>query len=245
MLIRIFSLLFIIVFSCTFLFADQDPADTDLFTEFQEISVSPTKSVVSDPLGGYNRFMTGVNDVVYSYALIPVAKGFGYVVPKPVRRGISNVFTNAFFPIRFANSILQLKVKKAGVEAARFAVNSTIGVAGIFDPASSWLHLEAAPPEDFGQTLGKLGIGAGPYFVWPILGPSNIRDSVGRIVDSFFNPTQLFEGGTDIATLRLMQVSNEISLNPDQYDTLKGASLDFYSFMRDGYSRQREKQILE
>ena len=247
MFIRIFTLLFIILLSTTFSFSDSDIADDDLFLELSESSPSSSSSqnVVYDPLRGYNQFMTGVNDVAYTYFFIPTAKGFGYVVPKPIRRGISNVFTNLFSPIRLANSLLQLKPRNAGVELARFTVNSTIGVAGLFDPASHWFNLKPVPREDFGQTLGKLGVKSGPFIVLPILGPSNLRDSVGMITDAVFDPINLTDAISDGMEIRLIRVFNEVSLNPDEYDTVKGASLDFYSFMRDSYTQRRNHQILE
>jgi len=216
--------------------------DDVFFSDFD----SETRTVirVSDPLHHYNRFMTGFNDIAYRYAIIPTARGYGAVMPKPVRLGISNAFSNLFFPIRFVNNVLQFKFKNAGVELARFTVNSTVGIGGLFDPAKHWLDL-SPKREDFGQTLGRFGVGNGPYFVWPILGPSNFRDSIGMIADGMIDPITLTTRIGDTMSLKMAKSINEVSLNPDEYDTLRNASLDFYTFMKDGYTQRRLAQILE
>ncbi len=250
MFTRIFFAFFVIVCLGSLSFSDANvfeivpsSSEVSVFDDF-DAPVSPTASKVSDPLHGYNYAMTHFNDVAYSYVLIPISRGFGRVVPRPVRKGISNIFSNAFFPIRFVNSLLQLKLKRAGVEVVRFTVNSTVGLAGVFDPADAWLYLKSTP-EDFGQTLGNMGIGGGPYIVWPLLGPSNLRDTVGLVADSFLNPINLTHHISENLVIRTTGAVNAVSLNPDEYDTLRGASLDFYSFIRDGYQQKRDHQISE
>ena len=121
---------------------------------------------VFDPLSGYNRVMTEFNDGFYVYVLDPVARGYRWAIPLGGRRGINRFFHNLFFPIRFVNNVLQLKVKNAGEEFLRFCINSTIGIFGIWDPAKEWFDLYAHD-EDFGQTLGYYGIGGGFHIVLP------------------------------------------------------------------------------
>jgi len=241
---RILLIFLAFIFISTASFCDEgDTADLDLFNELtpETATASP---VVSDPFSGYNRVMTHFNDVTFRYLLFPMARGYNYVVPRPVRTGVSNVFRNSTFPIRFANSILQLKFKYASEETARFVINTTLGVFGIFDPATHLLQLKTHN-EDLGQTLGRLGIGPGPYIVLPILGPSNLRDVVGTIGDSFLDPINYTNNVSDNLSFRMAYGTNQASLNLNQYDTLKSASLDFYSFLRDGYDQRRKRQIVE
>ncbi|NIP49124.1 MAG: VacJ family lipoprotein, partial [Phycisphaerae bacterium] len=152
----------------------------DLEAEFEE----PSGSSQFDPLSGYNRVMTQVNDRVYFWALKPVAQGYSAVVPEPARLAVGRFFRNLLMPVHFANNLLQLKPKGAMTELARFAINSTVGVLGFADPAQK--HFDLQPyPEDFGQTLGYYGVGSGFHIVLPLLGPSNLRDTVGLIPDHF------------------------------------------------------------
>jgi phospholipid-binding lipoprotein MlaA len=120
-----------------------DP-DFDDFEEFEEEKTAE----VSDPLQGYNRFMFKVNDKLYVWVVRPVAQGYEFVLPERARVSVKSCFNNLLFPRRFLNSLLQLKFKKSGIELARFGINSTIGLVGLFDPASAWFNLEASD-EDF------------------------------------------------------------------------------------------------
>src|SRR5437879_5361679 len=134
----------------------------------------------NDPLEGFNRKIFWFNDHLDVYMLEPVAKAWDFVLPRRVETCISNFFWNLHFPIDTLNDALQGKFKHAGSDVGRFLVNTTIGVAGFFDPATS-LGLELHW-EDFGQTLGWWGVGPGAYLMLPILGPSDLRDEGGRLV---------------------------------------------------------------
>jgi phospholipid-binding lipoprotein MlaA len=199
---------------------------------------------VFDPLSGYNRVMTRVNDRLYYWVLKPVARGYGAVVPKLLRRGIDNVFENLGFPVRFVNNVLQLKVHGAGVETARFLVNSTIGIAGLWDPASQLMKIEPRD-EDFGQTLGRYGIGGGFHVVLPVFGPSNVRDTVGRVADGFLNPVAYVEDSDAALAISIVDTTNATSLRIGEYEALTGDAIDLYALLRDGYEQYRIKKIKE
>lgn len=217
---------------------------TDVFEEFDafdefETDVAPE---VFDPLSGYNRVVTRVNDRLYFWVLKPVAQGYKAVVPGAARQGISNFFTNLGFPIRLANNVLQLKFKGAGVETARFVVNTTVGVAGFWDPAEKWLAL-SAHPEDFGQTLGYYGMDSGFHIVLPLLGPSNLRDVCGSIADRNLNPTTYLDDGNVTLALSATRTINSTSLRIGQYETLRKDAMDLYILLRNAYEQNRDRKI--
>ncbi|NQY14249.1 MAG: VacJ family lipoprotein [Henriciella sp.] len=160
-------------------------------------SEDASSTAVYDPLEGWNRQVYAFNDGVDRAVLEPVAKGYRAVTNEPVRGGVNNFLTNLNQPVVFANTVLQGKPGAAIDTFARFTVNSTVGVAGIFDVATS---LEVPEhKEDFGQTLGVWGVPNGPYLVLPLLGASNLRDFTGFGVDMAFDPINYaqFEGDTE------------------------------------------------
>lgn len=140
-----------------------------------------------DPFENVNRKVYAFNDFIDRNALRPVAVAYRDYVPRPVRRGTSNFLGNLAYPAVIFNSALQGKAGEATAGTGRFLINSTIGIAGIFDPARH-VGLEAKE-EDFGQTLGVWGMGPGPYLTLPALGPSTVRDAGGMAVDSYVDPT--------------------------------------------------------
>ena len=214
--------------------------DFDLEDEFED----PSETERFDPLSGYNRFMTKVNDKLYFWALKPVAKGYKKVVPETGRVAINRFFNNLLFPVRFVNNVLQFKVKEAGTELGRFCINSTVGILGFRDPAKDWLGLEAYP-EDFGQTLGHYGIGGGFHIVLPILGPSNLRDTIAFVPDHFLDPVTYVKDDESELGIRAFNTINYSSLHIGEYESLKKDALDLYTFLRDAYEQKREKDIKE
>ena len=143
-------------------------------------------SAVYDPLEGFNRSMFAFNNSVDKAVLKPAADGYRAVTNKPIRKGVSNFLTNLGQPVVFANTILQGKPEAALDTFGRFLVNSTVGIGGIFDPATA-----AGVPEhkeDFGQTLGVWGVPPGPYLMAPFVGPTNLRDAIGGGIDNAFEP---------------------------------------------------------
>jgi phospholipid-binding lipoprotein MlaA len=154
-------------------------------------------------------------------------------------------------PVRFANCLLQGKFKAADGEFGRFLVNSTIGLAGLFDPAGQFPELNP-PEEDFGQTLGHYTVGNGWYLVWPFLGPSTVRDSVGAVGDWVLNPFSFMtlinvDAGALTTTTNMgvfaVRTVNDTSFRIGDYETLKDAALDPYEAFRDAYIQNRTSKI--
>jgi len=222
---------------------DEEDEMDEFETEFEEAKIE-----VYDPFGGYNRAMTTFNDTLFLWVLTPISRSYAYVVPEAPRSGISNFFTNLLYPIRVVNNLLQFKLKNAGEETLRFVTNTTIGILGFWDPAREWFGLEAHD-EDFGQTLGFYGVGAGPHIVLPFFGPSNLRDAFSKIPDNYLDPVGQERpiGQTDNYVteygVRAFDVTNELSLRPGEYESLKKDAVDFYPFLRDSYEQMRNKQI--
>jgi phospholipid-binding lipoprotein MlaA len=234
--------------------------DEEAFDDFEDEFGGDETAEIFDPFSGYNRAMTGINDKIYFWILKPVAKGYRWIMPELARRGINNFFKNLYYPVRFVNNVLQLKLKNAGEETLRFATNSTIGVLGLWDPAKAWFGLEAHP-EDFGQTLGYWGVGAGPHIVLPFLGPSNLRDTLalapGWVYLDPINNLTMADDRIDLdsvegiektetkAGILVFKEINYTSLHIGEYENLKKDAVDFYPFMRDLYEQNRQKKIEE
>jgi phospholipid-binding lipoprotein MlaA len=188
-----------------------------------------------DPWEGFNRGVFSFNKFSDTYLLKPVAQGYDWIMPQPVKNGISNVFHNLGETKNFLNNTLQFKYADAGTDVARFAINTTVGVLGIFDIASVWGF--EANTEDFGQTLAAWGFGTGPYVVLPFLGPSNIRDGIGLIPDAYsvpqtyidYDQTNWSVYGVDAIDTRAGLFSAEELIHGDEY-----------SFIRDVYFQRRE-----
>ena len=225
----------------------EEEEEDDFEDEFGDVEAME----VYDPLSGYNRFMTSANDGLYTWILIPVSKGWEWLIPACVRRGFVRFFNNLLYPVRLVNNLLQGKFKNSGEETLRFAVNSTIGIFGIFDPAKEWLDLEAHP-EDFGQTLGYWGVGAGPHLVIPFLGPSNLRDAFSLFPDYIADPTSTpevqFKSLEDFNTRWAYWGFNKLnywSFNYKLYEGVKKDAIDLYPYLRDFYEQSRLKDIAE
>ncbi len=152
----------------------------------QEADLVPegTKSDIEvyDPLEGFNRGVYRFNYYFDKYLFLPVIRGYEFILPVYAQDRVSNFVDNVLEFNNFTNNLLQLKFKATGITLARFVVNTTVGIVGLWDPATKWgMHRQ---PEDFGQTLGHYGVGNGPYLVLPILGPSNLRDTTGFVGDT-------------------------------------------------------------
>jgi len=160
------------------------------------------------------------------------------------RTSISKAFHNLYFPLRFTNSLLQLKFRKAGTELGRFVVNSTVGVGGLFDPAGRYLRWHPSE-EDFGQTLGRYGVGEGFPVVLPVLGQTNLRDGLGLIPNYLLNPVTYVADWHITFPLGAGEKFNYMALHMDEYESIKNDALDPYTFIRDAYKQNREKMIKE
>lgn len=220
------------------------PFDDEFNDEFDDEFEDENVLRTFDPLCPYNRFMFEVNDRLYFWVMKPIASGYGKIVPEGGRLAVNRFFKNIAFPVRFINNLLQLKIKNAAVEFARFGVNSTVGVLGFGDPATRYLSLKTCN-EDFGQTLGRYGLGGGFHLVLPFLGPSNLRDAIGRIPDYFLSPIGYVEPVTASMAIRVYEQENYLSLHIGEYESLKKDALDPYTFMRDVYEQNRQKKVGE
>ena len=197
----------------------------------------------NDPLEPFNRGVYRFNDAVDKAVVKPVAKGYNAVMPTFAKRMVSNFFSNLDDINVTLNDFLQFKFAQGISDGSRFLVNSTVGVFGLFDVASTGKLKKHN--EDFGQTLGKWGIGNGPYLVLPILGPSTFRDGVGEYADTLPNPTYQIE---HIPTRNQVIVTQKINRRVellDQEKVLDEASVDRYEFMRDTYLLYRESQVYD
>jgi phospholipid-binding lipoprotein MlaA len=222
--------------------APPPPAPSEPISRQAEPGAEAGPRAVEDPLEGFNRAMFAFNDGFDTYLLRPVAVGWDTVLPDPVETSFSNFFENLRFPIRFVNNILQGKVDPAAIILCRFLVNSTFGVAGFFDVAT---HLDLPRQDgDFGQTLGVWGVPPGPYLVWPVFGPSNPRDTVGLVADTYINVGGFFIDWYYLAAARVVETVNARAVALDDVDRAREASLDFYSAVRSAYM-QRRKALIE
>ncbi len=197
---------------------------------------------VPDPLEPINRIMFDINDGAYFWVVKPVTQTYAGVVPEPVRIGIGNFFHNVGTPSRVVNCLLQGKGSAAGTEVHRFAINTTVGVLGFGDPARDQWGLEPAQ-EDLGQTLAVYGLDEGCYVVWPLLGPSTLRDSLGMLGDQFLNPVRYVEPTELAIGISALRATNQGSLHIGEYEMLKSTAVDPYVAMRAAYVQYRRMQI--
>lgn len=197
-----------------------------------------------DPLEPFNRSMFEFNEFVDTYVARPLARGYQKITPEPVDRGITNFFSNLDEVPTAFNNLLQFKVKEAFSDIGRLVVNTTVGILGFRDVATG-MGLEKHE-EDFGQTLGKWGIGTGPYLVLPIIGPRNIRDTVGFGVDWVSNPIYYRIGDNKVgwAMWILRYVDRRSDLLRSQ-QVLESAAIDPYIFTRDSYLQRRRYLVYD
>ncbi len=202
---------------------------------------------VYDPYEGLNRRSYAINEAVDQAVVGPVARGYARITPKAFRIGLDNAFDNLNSPAIFVNDWLQLEPDRAGDTLIRFVLNTTIGIGGFWD-AGEYFGIEKHS-EDFGQTLGKWGVGEGPYLVVPLLGPSNTRDAFGSIVDIAFNPLLYIEFAASEILDDILQPSlvlgntiNTRALLDEQLETLRDQP-EPYVALRRAYTSQRRAAI--
>jgi phospholipid-binding lipoprotein MlaA len=193
-----------------------------------------------DPIEQLNRDLFYANDGIDRHALEPIARGWEFITHPEVRLAIDRFFTNLRFPVRLVGALGQGRAAAAGVELLRFGVNSTVGVAGLFDPATG-LGL-GFHPEDCGQALAKWRVPQGPYLVLPVFNASTGRDSFGFVVDLALVPTYLLPAGIGFG-LSMLDTINRRALALQDVRTARQASLDFYGFARSAYLERRWQQI--
>jgi phospholipid-binding lipoprotein MlaA len=218
----------------------------------QELIAEEKKEEMFDPLYGYNRFMTDVNDVIMINIFEPVADGYRFITPKPARKSIGNFFDNLYYPISLCNNLLQLKFEHSANETLRFLTNSTLGLLGLFDVADEWFGIKEHK-EDFGQTLGHYGVGSGFPIVIPLFGQTNLRDFGSVFVDAYADPVYWYTSNIDddmvsygaYVGIRSFKMLNDYSLSEISYEEFTKDAIDLYPFIRDAYEQNRNKLIEE
>ncbi len=211
------------------------------------MSVADDVAATSDPLEGWNRMWFTFNDKLYFWALKPVATGYSYVIPERPRLWVHNFFHNLLFPVRFTSLMFQAKFDAAAVETSRFIGNTVFGLGGLGDMTSDLkpFHPIGNTEQDMGLTLGYWGMGNGFYLVWPFIGPSTGRDTLGYAGDWFLTPTSYLNPWYWSVAAKSYDKVNEVSLRLGDYETLKDAAVDPYEAVRDAYLRLRFKKLSE
>jgi phospholipid-binding lipoprotein MlaA len=217
----------------------------DQYGDVTEAEVAEEKAetpYIADPLERWNRAMFLFNDKLYFWVLEPVTRGYRRAVSEDFRVLFANFYRNVMSPIRIVNSLLQFKLDHAGTEFARLVVNSTIGVGGLRDVAGECFGIREHD-EDFGQTLGFYRMGPGFYLVWPVIGPSTVRDTLGYAGDLALNPRTWFVPFWPDAGMYVHDKVNSLSFHLGEYESMKKAAVDPYIAVRSGYVQYREAAI--
>jgi phospholipid-binding lipoprotein MlaA len=198
-----------------------------------------------DPFEPFNRAVLRMNLGVDHWFIDPVARGYAFVVPSPARRAIRRALDNLNAPAVFVNDVLQLHPKDAGVTVGRFVLNTTVGVAGLFDPASK-VGLDAHD-NDFGSTLSLAGMPSGPYLMLPIVGPTTARDGTGFLVDFLFRPTTyILTPGAQIVFTSVEESTAGIAARDAHSEGLRAlqeSSIDYYAALRNAFYQNRVAEI--
>ena len=241
-----------------------------IFTFFLQISVvsagstgseelkksAESKNTASECFEGLSRAMFSLNRGLDTAIFEPVARGYR-ALPVPIRKGTGNVVDNLRTLLTLSNNVLQGEFSRAGNNVARFGINTTAGILGIFDPASK-LGFEDQGKEDFGQTLGRWGTNSGCYFVLPILGPTTARDAVGLVGNVFLDPVYQITHNTEIDNgvvgnanysehnyyyYRGTGAVDFRAKNIESFDSLEENSIDLYASIKSLYLQDRNKKI--
>ncbi len=243
---RLFSIIIIILFSQFQILNAIAASDGEVEISSKKNNNSEVKDCFESVNRGIFAFNQGLDKVIFK----PLSKGYRKL-PQPIRSGTSNVLNNLGNVVTIPNNILQGQVKDASINSLRLIINTTLGIAGIFDVAS-YYGLEKRDKEDYGQTLGTWGVGEGCYFVLPVLGPTTVRDSIGSLVntlggDAWYNvtvanDTQYFNEA-DYYLSRVMSGVDFRAKNLESFDSLEKTSIDLYASIRSLYLQDRERKI--
>ncbi|MCU7959708.1 MAG: VacJ family lipoprotein [gamma proteobacterium symbiont of Bathyaustriella thionipta] len=206
---------------------------------------TPDQGTPGDPWESYNRGMFKFNDTLDKAVMVPVAKGYRFIMPQPVNNGVSNFFDNIEDLPSALNNLLQFKLDKVGSDLSRFGINTTIGILGFMDVATNMGFRETK--EDFGQTLGYWGMGTGPYVVLPLFGPRNVRDTAGLVVDWYTDPIYwaLRNNKHWAWGLRVLKFIDASEGLLSAGNILEAAALDPYAFQRDAYMQYRLNEVYD
>jgi phospholipid-binding lipoprotein MlaA len=210
-----------------------------------QATAAPVEAEEYDPWESFNETMFDVNLKLDKYVLKPAARAYRVVMPEPFQLLIDNGFSNIRWVPRFVNSLLQAKWEGAGRELARFLINSTAGVGGLFDPAKDYWGIRPSR-EDFGQTLGVYGAKSGPYLILPLLPPMTVRDGIGLGVDGAMDPLSYFiPFFWDRLGMKVGDTINDRAINYDLFQGVEETTVDLYSSVRHFYLNRREQLIRE
>lgn len=213
-----------------------DPNDPEAVAEYEEIN---------DPLEPLNRVIFEFNRGLDTLLVRPAATFYKGMTPPPIQEWVGNFLNNLKTPVVLLNDVLQGEGDRAMNTLSRFAINTTVGILGLGDPATDMGYPDHA--EDFGQTLATWGASEGPYLVLPILGPSNPRDAVGRVVDTLTDPVWHWAQNTDREYVPYKRVMAEAvdfrARNLEEINDLQKTSLDYYAAVRDLYRQVRSDAI--
>jgi len=224
--------------------------DPQMYVDIEEQATPLDFLDVYDPLEPLNKRIYAFNRIFDDYVFLPALRGYRFIFPQVVRNRFQDFWANIGEIPNIYNSLLQFKIERTAVSAWRLVVNTTIGIGGLWDPATKWLKLERAN-EDFGQTLGHWGVGTGPYLVLPIFGPSNLRDTTGLVTDYFGEKEVNFLGVKEAEsrndaggwTLKIFDALNQRDITPFRYGML-GSPFE-YNKVRYLFDKQRELLVDE
>ena len=235
----------ILTFLISIMFLSNSSAGTD-----GENNISKKPKQVKDCFEGLNRSTFALNQGLDKVIFKPIAKGYR-TLPSPVRTGTSNVLVNLSSLITIPNNILQGELKTAGVNTGRFIINTTVGILGIFKVAEK-IGFSKYEKEDYGQTLGVWGLGAGCYLVLPVLGPSTVRDTAGSFInvmggDPYYNISthgnNQYLDKSDYMLTKTLTAVDFRSKTIDSFDNLEKNSMDFYASVKSLYLQDRQRKI--
>ena len=225
-------------------------------TGSEELNKSSSQGSASECFEGVSRAMFKFNHALDTAIFEPIAKGYR-AIPLPIRKGTGNAVDNLRSLLTLSNNILQADFRRAGNTAGRFAINTTVGILGIFDPAAA-LGFEEKGKEDFGQTIGAWGTNSGCYFVLPILGPTTVRDTVGLVGNIFLDPVYHITHNSEIRNgvvgndnysehnyyyYRGTSAVDFRAKNIESFDSLRNNSIDLYASVKSIYLQDRKMKI--
>ena len=195
----------------------------------------------NDPFEGTNRALLSFNRGLSRRVFDPMVRGYRFVVPELARRGVHRIFVNLNAPSTLVNDLLQLCFKDAAQTLGRFVLNTALGFGGIFDVGieAGWEHHEA----DFGQTLGRMGVGNGPYLVLPVFGPNTVRDGFGDVVDLFFQPLTYLVGPAQNLVIGATGGFATLDAQDSALKALEESSVDYYAALRSAYLQSRAAHV--
>lgn len=240
--------------------SESQETHSEFFDPFDESA--HIQEIEYDPFEPVNSAVFEFNYRLDKYVIKPTAQVYNFFIPPDVQQSVANVFRNIRFVPRLLNNLLQAKFQGAGIELSRFFINSTLGVGGLFDPASIMFELRT-PQEDLGQTLGTYGVPPGPFLMIPLLGPFTLRDGIGFIGDTALDPfnwlvlpilevadaPRLIQHDPTINYARLGMSGGELvnlrALTLEQFQGVEEGTLDLYGAIRNGYLQQRQNAIQE